>query len=487
MRFLGNTRVYLSAIVLVALALRAGAQSFRPVGPYTNIERRYLMPVATLASGYGLLMRTPAALESNPQAHAERDVMDRMQRLDAAGEKISPRNPYPASLDGLIPATVCPAGYSVTAWILYELFNYRGMTLFMHGGQILLDALACVLVYFFAACIAGPKQARLAAFFYALCPAAIFLCTRFFPDALHGVLTGAILAAAANGAMRSRPWLLVAGALIGLACHFRSEYVLLPALLIPLVLIHARSRAGALGWCAGMVAVMLVVLSPWAIWTRRSVGSTVLTNTAAGANMYKGLGEDTKNPWGIVNEDAWASRDAVRRGFESQYSLEADRFYKAQFLKCVLEYPGRYAMIIVKHRLPLALVPPYITIPRTGKEAFTFGKYRREEGLSRWGVLRKYPVQALKEYWSLLLMMTYSGLLLAAIIGAPVLKRRDWRTVLWIVFPWGYTVGTMVLIKQLEPRNLAPTLIVQMVAAAIVVHAAWDRWCRRRLSPETPA
>jgi len=465
---------------LAAFVLRVSAVAYLGVGPHTIMEEGYIETLACFASGQGLMMPTPDSYQQFNGFPQLTSVVTYLKELDARGQSVGGQNAYPPSTKGWRPSTLHPPGYTFPQLMLYKLFNYRGMILGMHGLQAIADAAACIFIFVFGRNLFNAEVGRVAAWAFAFMPAAVLVCAELLPDGFHCMFTALVLALAST-AMHGRPWLLIpTGIAIGVACMFRTEYLLM-GLPLFLMIWAARGRFwSSLAWTAGMGLGMLIALLPWAFWTWQVLGTPKLATTGGGGQLYVGLGEDTGNPWGIHSDELWLSEDARRRGFPVYYTLEGDRTYKKLFGEYVRQYPLRYARLVLVHRLPLALAAPFMTSYRADYQGFNFRKYHLEEGLSRWGVLSKYPGQFVKYMWKYLVMAAVSGTLTLLLIGVVIARWRDWRRMIWLLLPWGYTVGMMSLVKQIEPRNVVSILVVECVAIG-VIGAHWA--AKRRGTP----
>ncbi|MCB9850921.1 MAG: glycosyltransferase family 39 protein [Phycisphaerales bacterium] len=474
------TRYGLAAALIVACIVRLAGWAYWQPGPTGGIVSGYIQPVCTLSSGYGFLAATHAASEGNYGFDAPTSMMAFMREREQAGGRVDAEHPFPRTTEGFIPRTIHPPGYSILLYLMYCIGNFSGMGWLTTALSVALDVVACGLVYLFARNIFDRRVAIVAAWIYALLPPAIMTSLLFMPDAFHGFFISSILCLASYATAR-RGWMLIpAGAAVGFACLFRSEYLLLPGAVYVVMLFWRRRFWSTTGWSIGMGAATLLVLSPWAWWTHQAVGKAMLGSTAGGRTMYQALGEDTQNPWGIVAADLWSDADALKLGFSSPVSPEANAYYGAEFKRYVRTYPLRYAKTILVHRLPLALVPPHLTpVVRASSDAFSFGYYMRTEGLSRWAVIRKYPVKVLRYLWLPISMAGLSLVLLIALFVACLLNRRALGRAMWLLLPWAYTVGSMCVVKQIEPRNVAPVLVVQTVALAFVLVYWRDRRTRR--------
>jgi 4-amino-4-deoxy-L-arabinose transferase-like glycosyltransferase len=398
-----------------------------------------------------------------------------MKLRQAEGGRIDPDNPYPKDPTDWIPATLHPAGYACLMYMLYRMGNYDGMIVMAHVLQAGLDALVCLLIFLFARNIFGRRAGILAAVIYAFLPPAIFLTLPLLPDAYMRFFMALVLCLASFAGPRRWWILLVTGAAIGLACQFRPQFLLLPPVLFLALWAWRRQFWTTVAWTAGMVLVELAVMVPWVLWTKSATGTALLTTTAAGGGMYESLGEIPDNPWGIVLHDSWVEQDARKRGFSSAWSVKANTFYRRRFLECVAEKPGLYARLVFLHRLPVALAPPYVLRPKPKPGEFSFSGVRIREGLTKWGVVRKYPIQVLKHLWREIIMLVISGMLTLSLLMTIVFGWARWSRAVWLLLPWAYTVSTICMIKVVDPRNISAVLIVQTVAMAVMLIRFRDR------------
>lgn len=137
-----------------------------------------------------------------------------------------------------------------------------------------------------------------------------------YPSALAGSL--ALLAlisfnrALINNDMR---WALMAGALMGLAQNFRTEFVLLSVFLGISVVGLKRFdilKIPSLKPVWVFIITALILQLPWAGFYYAQTGRFSLTESNFGHVMYVSLGSHPNNPWGISGDDQ-AAGEAVRR------------------------------------------------------------------------------------------------------------------------------------------------------------------------------
>ena len=402
------------------------------------------------------------------------DVLRFLKSREDAGARINSKDPFPPNPDGWLPATIHPPGYPVLLAVLYTIGNYSGMLWWLLRIQTILDALTCILVYAFVKNLFGRNPGLIAAWVYALLPAPILLCLQPLPDSLACFFTAAILASASSIRSYGMPAAISAGAITGIACLFRAEFAIWSVIVVLLILLENARRLDRLRWSVALICCQIVVLSPWTAWTYYATGHPLLTTSGSGACMYASLGEIPKNPWGITLDDGWVGKDAKKRGLLSAWTPEGDAYYHKLFVTCIRRYPGTYANILVTQRLPLALAPAYYT----GGEMWLTSQ-RLTKGLTRWQAFRRDPGAAIRHEWFKLLMAFLSALLLGLMLCVLYLYRHELRPLAWLWIPWIVTVATVSFIKQIEARNLASNLIVEVAAASLVIskrHRETTRW-----------
>lgn len=430
-----------------------------------------------------MLMMTPLA-----DTRAAVDVVATMKQRQAEGTRIDREHRHPADLKGWIPATMHPPGYSILLYGLYELGNFTGMSLAAYCLHVLFDSLTCVVIFLFARNVFSRRAGLVAAWGYAVMLPAAILLAELGPDAFGRFLYAGILWLTSE-VWRGKKWALPAtGAAIGLACYFRVELLLLAAPIFLILWIAGGGFWKAVLQAAAILAVQALVWAPWLVWTQRETGQAMLATSNGGGGMYQSLGEAPRNPWGILITDEWVGEDAVKRGFRGAWSPEANAFYRKQFLQCVKERPGLYAEIVLCHRLPLALVPPYgPTRSSAEREKLSFTTWNLKEGLTRWQAVRKYPGTILAVYWPILLMTGFSVVLTLSFLGAGLYHWREFRKFVWLAAPWAYVVGTICLVKMIDPKNVSATMVFDVIAFAWLVVSLAEARRRRKQDPKPTA
>ena len=154
-----------------------------------------------------------------------------------------------------------------------------------------------------------------------------------------------------------------AGALLGLALNFRTEFLPL-AVILPIGGLLWRMRGPAAPRLAALLTkavaygvAAFLMLAPWAAFTAETSGAPRLTSSNGGAVSVISLGQLPDNPWGIIHNDAEARRVLREAGHEevSPYSVEGDRILRRRFLDMVTAEPGGYVAKLVHNARNLFL------------------------------------------------------------------------------------------------------------------------------------
>ena len=435
--------------------------------PILGLGKGYIETAVSIVSGNGPLMPR--------RAEGISDVVKFLKSREDLRARVSSKDPFPPDRSLWLPATMHPPGYPLLLALLYRIGNYSGMLWWVVRIQAILDALTCVLLYLFVRNLFGRKPGLIAAWIYALLPAPILLCLQPLPDSLSCFFAAAILASASYIRTYHMAAAVTTGAMTGIACLFRAEFVIWSAIVAFLIVLGNATRFDKLRWSVALVCSQILVLSPWVAWTYRATGHALLTTSGSGACMYASLGEIPGNPWGITLDDGWVEIDAKNRSLSSAWAPDADAYYHRLFVNCIRRYPGAYAHILLTQRLPLAFAPAY----STGGEMWLTSQ-RLGKGLTRWQAFRRDPGLAIRHEWFKLLMAFVSALLFGAMLYVLYFYRHQLQQLAWLWLPLIVTVATVSLIKQVEARNLASNLIVEIAAASLVISKRY-RGTKQRL------
>jgi hypothetical protein len=143
-------------------------------------------------------------------------------------------------------------------------------------------------------------------------------------------------------------YILFSGLFFGLMLNFRSDYLYFLVMLLPAVLFFQfrQSRRIPVLHLGMWVATIFLLILPWLLYTHSKTGHYLATSTNSGHQLYMGLGQYPRNPWGIQKGDRSPQMlAAVSRQFGSDNTLtyQADTFLKTQWLQNVKEHSFGFA------------------------------------------------------------------------------------------------------------------------------------------------
>ena len=139
----------------------------------------------------------------------------------------------------------------------------------------------------------------------------------------------------------------ISAACFGLLLNFKSDYIYFN-FVIALILYWGGGWKRGSSLLACWALILGVLLTPWAIYTKKVVGKPLLTSTNGGAISYIGLGHLPDNKWGITVYDAdprMASelRKALPQKEADAFRYEGDKWLKKRFLELIISDPLEYS------------------------------------------------------------------------------------------------------------------------------------------------
>lgn len=270
-----------------------------------------------------------------------------------------------------------PPGWPVLSAAVFHLFGPRDAPL--RFVNVLLDALAAVLVVLIAAELFPFGAAVVAGLLVALSPQLAYHAVTLVPDptAVSPLLVGVYFFVRAVKRPRLRSF-VAAGAMLGVSCWLRSNALLLPFFLAALVpFLFARGRR--VRYAAALVGAFLAVVAPVTIRNYVAFRSFIPLSLSAGITLVEGIGVyDEEGRFGLPDSDVGVTKwEAELYGRPDYYGtrfapdgVERERRRVAHGLKVVRENPVWFARVML-HRaasmLRLArveLVAPYPSTTR---------------------------------------------------------------------------------------------------------------------------
>ncbi len=227
----------------------------------------------------------------------------------------------------------------------------------------------------------------------------------------------------------------VAGVLLGASALVRPDLLLL---IVPALGVFALGGASArTARIAAAALAFGVVVGAWGVHNVRTHGRWVFSSSTGGLNMWEGLGE-RPNAYGYVTDDSAANHVLKSRGL-AWSSLEADSFFRAEYLRAWREHPGFVIHTIVERE-------PHVVFESEHLQPLFFGRARQ--------------------------LLDVVGIFLVAL--AIWIRRRD--VVAWMVLavPPLYAMATIGLLHY-EPRYVRYVQLSYVLAFVLLAADAWRR------------
>ena len=137
----------------------------------------------------------------------------------------------------------------------------------------------------------------------------------------------------------------ISAACAGLVLNLRSDYLYF-FMLIPFIYLYIL-QSTSMVWMRVTIwyGIILLMMTPWMIYTNQTVGKILLTSTNSGHVFFIGLGQLPGNKWGIkgLDGDPRMHEELKIAGLkEDSLIYESDRFLKSKFLSLVFEDKKEY-------------------------------------------------------------------------------------------------------------------------------------------------
>ncbi|MBI5611059.1 MAG: glycosyltransferase family 39 protein [Deltaproteobacteria bacterium] len=422
------------------------------------LDRRVWLAVAGLALAVRLvaLVWSWSGWQVLPLDYLNQVYFDQGRALAAGGAYLG--------VDGQ-PELLHPPGMALLLAGLYRLFGTADVPVQLVFS--LTDAAAAGLLAWLLAHVAGPRIGKAAGVAYALWLPAVWGAVARSPDGGMALAVLGALACAfqAGRTGRAGRWGALAGVCLGVISYLRPDYLFLPVFLGAGLWFWQRKLWSALQFSVVAQVLALLLLLPWAHRNHQLTGRWIFTSTSVGATLVSGLGAFS-NPWGFGYTDGDRKREVQAAGIASQWSSEADLFFRKRFAQAVAEHPGAVAVTVVK-RLPLALAPPQTLGWANPWKTSTFTQ-DRAAGADRYQVLLRDPLRVLASYGDVLFvgLLNLGALLLWAVMAW---RQPDLRPLLpLLTMPHAYGIASH-LVVHFEPRYVLPSAFVLAVAVGWAV------------------
>lgn len=350
--------------------------------------------------------------------------------------------------------------------------------------QAVLDTLTAWLIYLMAYHLFGQRAARLAIVMQALDLRYIFTAGTIATETVFITLFTAFMLITVLAAAQGRVGLYrLAGLLLGLALLTRPVPLLYPLLLAAAACLHPSDRKGAARGAAWLLAVMLLVITPWVIRTSILAGEFVPISDSGFVHLWRNSRGDG---------DALSTSEALAEaaGEDLEYgevdpNTEGDEYVGAA-LRNILAEPLEWGLR-VGGRLAAAYLQPYGTVIGTPTGAGV--RHALRAFLSGEGTLG--DVLAVPALGRRLLMYVWHYWGLMGGVAGGLLVWRRWRD-LFPLAAWVGYISAIMLFLLVEPRYLLPVMFVFTLLAAHATVVAWDAlkargWLPRTITGTRPA
>lgn len=388
---------------------------------------------------------------------------------------------YPDFKDAITaqqPTLAYPPGYAMLLAFFFKLFG-SARFIWVQILQVLLDAVACAVLFLAINRMLEDRVARLASLAYALWVPVAMQSIMPLPDAL--IMPGVIailyfLVRAMDGRFY---WWGLAASTGALACYLRPNLILLP-LFFPMVYVISkgwRSFGKGVLLMGVFAALFVVILFPWALRNHRLTGHWIFTSLGAGNTLWEGLGE-IDNPWGAVCDDSVTKAWLAEKGI-AWHSMEADNYTKALFLDAIQSHPKAY-MKVLAYRVPNVLFPRQFwgIVYDSGTDVQSIlAEKGKKDGLMY--ILRHHPGALLERFGNLCLQALDWLWLVLSIPAIFTVGRKRWPV---IVLPCVYFISTSFII-HVEPRYILPAMITYFILGSVTLNSVWERCKNRSVEP----
>jgi hypothetical protein len=237
----------------------------------------------------------------------------------------------------------------------YPMWGYSLLAGVLHENVIYLQALLVLLFFcaWYGSCLARRRRMEERG---RLLPAApvltalvlapfVFLSVSYFSNALAQLLAFAGTWILYLAVEERRPiWTFaLAGALLGLGYHFRTELLLLAGLLAAALVVSVLRRRRSAAAVAAFAVAFTAMLIPWLAYTGSTLQQARLSTTNSGGSTYQGLGQLPSNPWGVEYSDDFVEAIAKAKGLGSPWSEASARYFTQRYFEAIRSHPTAFA------------------------------------------------------------------------------------------------------------------------------------------------
>lgn len=233
---------------------------------------------------------------------------------------------------------MCGTGHSKSPYIL-PLYAIIANSLNKQTTILLQTALdgtvGTLLIYSSTALMFGTNSGLFAAILYSFCPIFIKSSTAHIPDALNYVLTASLIYGTVYTIISGNMYIIpIVFTMIGVCCHFRSEYIFTVPIAMVTFLVYNLSTIPYI--TLGTLSMFLTML-PIALWFKKHFNKFIFTRSGLGVSLWESIGK-YDNPWGCKASDEECGNFLQSNGYEYG-TIEGDNFLKRKSFQYIKEDP----------------------------------------------------------------------------------------------------------------------------------------------------
>ncbi|MBD2021873.1 glycosyltransferase family 39 protein [Leptolyngbya sp. FACHB-36] len=343
--------------------------------------------------------------------------------------------------DCTTPSAYWPVGTSFVYSLLYRAFGHHYLPI------VLLNLLLAIATIWLAMHLAetwfGRRSAAMTGILLACWVSQIQFTTVLASEQPFMLLTVAALALWLNQHMNLWVKAAIVGVILAGASYVRPTALMIPALLLFLHYVRTREIVRSLGAALVMIAVIGLLIAPWAIRNTQAFGQFVTISTNGGANLW--MGNNPTSTGGYMD---------LPPAVEKLNEAQRDKYLKEQAVSHIKQQPLLFATRSIKR-----VVETY------SRESI--GVVWNEEGLvSRYGKWILTPLKVLNQlYWLPMLGLGVAGIVLLG-------KQSGWLMALThpAVLLWGYFTAVHAIIVAQDRYHFPSIPLIAIFAGSMLIH-----------------
>jgi hypothetical protein len=379
-------------------------------------------------------------------------------------QKLIDPQDYPSpTTETLTPLYDDEGGYGLFLAVVWKLTGVRRWW-FVRALQVVLDLVACWLLYSTGKKLFGERVGLMTALLYACFIPGIELVIRPHRDIWVTFLFIFTTYSLASLDQSRRPvWRMIAiGLAIGVVAWMRSTVLLFAVLMVPL-LFAVRVRREAVRFSAAVVLAFALAFSPLVIRNYIVFDKFMATRGAFWHSFWAGVGQ-TPNPFNVRDDDDVIV--AFARSIDSTARLDTDHYEQVLKQKAVTfigEHPFWYAGSVVKRGV-------VFIFPKIGRELFFQPQ------------LPQHVTGTINLAFGKIILLLVDGVMSSFFLAGIWISRKRWKETLPVMYPYLYTLATLAPF-YLAGRNIMNVYFVVFMLASVSLVYLWERYTRNSNRP----